>query len=368
MAKSKKTAEVVDLPQAQEAVERVKPLTAEAWELYHQPLDNSRVFQKGDAWIGTTRAGFLPLRDIRRISNKLAGGPGEILEPPDFVYIHCVDGTMSAEEVLNHLMPAVNSKMARQANLLPEELLAHLVLDQKKNLIDALEEVGTNKEKLELRKLVKPLDADILNQLVHPDSGVHHDGGKRRCAICADTEPVFQTMVAYKLHHDLSQVSLKDGLEAAFVKDRKTGKPITVGSYVLLREYEDNDKVGKIVVHPFHGNAVWAERVYKKTGWEGPSWLLGEWVKPNRRGHLAEARLGAASQENEKGTFAFCMSEESALDALANAGPWARNRANEQNSLQFSKEQMQKKFRINPDGMSGGLGRTQGNQRRWSNN
>lgn len=298
--------EILEVAEEQQE-ERVQPLTAEAWKLYHEPLDNARTVKRGEHWGGTRRSGFFSLSDIRRLANWLAGGPGEMLEPADFIYMKCVQGTEKLEVILNYLLPYVQKKMSsqEQRELFPEEQIAHFVLEQGEDPVEVFDRLGVSKESVEARQLVQPIDAEMLNLLVHPD------GGLRSCLLCEESYPQFQPVEACRVERDLSAISTDNGFEAALCRDFKSDGLFRIGSFVVLDTKESPDSEIEVAAVPFHGHPLWNKPDWRTrdADWKGPRWLLREIVSQNKIGHLGEARARAAEQKKGNYTLAYCLSE-----------------------------------------------------------
>jgi len=264
-------------------IDRLDILSEKAFALYNKALDD----------LGTARRGFLPINELRRLGNWLAGGPGSLLDLIDFIYLSCVEDKKPAGDFFsNRLQDHVADKIRGNKHLRPHEVVCRETVFNERSPEEVLLGMGVSKESIEPKLLLQQLDEEILNFLIHPD------GEMELCGFCNESMPKFQPVEAFiikrekNLDADLKIRNLKKrGIEdALFILTN--GQKATTGSFVIGRESRSNGCGYQLVAKPFHGHHFYFRR--------DDEMMIGE-VRDNlTKGHLGKARKAAHVQQNNQ--------------------------------------------------------------------
>lgn len=255
-------------------------LSKNAFALYNKALDD----------FGTIRRGFLLLDDLRRLGNWMAGGPGTLLQSIDFVWLGCVQGEQSVKSFFSdRLQNFVAEKMNANKYLKPHEIVCRETIFNERSLEEVLLEMGVSKESIEPKLLLKQLDAEILDFLIHPD------GKRELCGFCNESMPKFQPVESFIIKRE---GNLDTNLKRRAVEDAifclKGGLRATAGSFVAVRKDNEDGYGYHLVAVPFHGPHSYfdqdEEMMYRK-------------IRDNLvKGHIGKARKKAYVQQ-EKSSF-----------------------------------------------------------------
>ena len=271
----------------------VDTLSKEAFDLYNEPLDD----------FGTIRRGFLLLDDLRRLGNWLAGGPGTLLQPIDFVWLGCVQGEKPAEDFFSdRLQNFVAEKITANKYLKAHEVVCRETVFNERSPEEVLLGMGVSKESIEPKLLLQQLDEEILNFLIHPDGEVE------LCGFCNESMPKFQPVEAFiikrekNLDADLKKRTVEDALFCL-----KDGLRATTGSFVAVRKDNDRGHGYHLIAVPFHGPHSYFD--------QDEEMMYGK-IRDNLvKGHIGKARKKAYVQQ-EKSTFKAARSKRPGM-ALA---------------------------------------------------
>jgi len=254
-------------------IDRPSILSEKAFVLYNERLDE----------FGTARKGFLPINELRRVGNWLAGGPGTLLSPIDFVWLNCVQHTKPIREFFSdRLQDVVAKKIEEDKHFKPHEVVCRETVFKGRPPEEVLLEMGTSKESVELKLRVEQLDEEILDFLVHVD------GEMEQCRFCPDTAPRFQPVEAFVIKYEnfLATGVNRNVEDALFVL--RNGQRATTGSFVIGRQ--PIDRGYKLVANPFHGHHFYYFR--------DDELMIGEVRDNMTKGHLGRARKAAYLQKN----------------------------------------------------------------------